>query len=155
MSKGKLNTFINTGEFEIIDEWTHQYIETLPFAEAFAKYGECEVWASYTSGFSQLPNSKGETPSFKTDVWVWIPGLHGGYRNRDPFTIPGEVVECEGRKTITFIGKKSGLLITVEQFSPNDYAVWWRDKSEKDMENRGYSVRGTAKQIIEELKGEI
>ena len=155
MSKGKLKTFINTGEFEIIDEWTHHWIADLPWEEAFEKYGECEVWSSYTNGSCKYQNASGKTPSWNTAVWIWIPGLHGGYSNRNPFTIPGEVVMNDGNRTITFIGKKSGELITVEEFSPDDYSVWWRGKSEANDEFAGCSVRGTAKEIIEELKGEI
>lgn len=155
MSKGKLKTFTNTGEFYIIDEWTGRWIETLPRNKAIAKYGECEVWGSYTSGNSKLPDGNGKMPSWRTDVWVWIPGLHGGYSNRNPFTIPGEVVMNDGNRTITFVGKKSGELITVEEFSPDDYSVWWRDDLEVDDEFAGCSVRGTAKEIIKELEGEI
>ena len=155
MSKGKLKTFVNTGEFYIIDEWTGRWIETLPRDKAIAKYGECEVEASYTAGNSKFPDGNGKTPSLKTDVWIDIPGMHGGYSNRNPFTIPGEVVMNDGHRTITFVGKKSGMWITVEEFSPDDYSVWWRDDSEADDEFAGCSVRGTAEQIIEELKGEI
>ena len=103
MSKGKLKTFINTGEFEIIDEWTHHWIADLPWEEAFEKYGECEVWSSYTNGSCKYQNASGKTPSWNTAVWIWIPGLHGGYSNRNPFTIPGEVVMNDGNRTITFI----------------------------------------------------
>ena len=54
----------------------------------------------------------------------------------------------------TFIGKKSGQLITVYRHGYDDYEAWWRDESEKEKEVAGCSVRGTAEQIIEELGGE-
>ena len=155
MGKGKLKTFVKTGKFHIIDNWTGQWIETLPRNKAIAKYGECEVVASYTAGNSDFPDGNGKVPSWKTYVWIDIPGLHGGYSNSNPFTIPGEVVMNDGHRMITFIGKKSGMLITVEEFSPDDYSAWWRDESERDDETAVCSVRGTAKEIIEELEGEI
>lgn len=150
MSKGKLKTFANSGEFEIIDDWNHQWVERLPRDKALAKYGECEVYGSYTSGTSQLPDGNGKTPSFKTDVWVDIPGMKIGYWNDTNLHLRF----CGTQDEATFIGRKSGQLITVYRYGPDDYSAWWRDESERDMEYRGWSVRGTAKQIIEELEGE-
>ena len=155
MEKRKLKDYTNTGEFEIIDEWTHQWIENLPWEKAFEKYGDCEVWASYTNRSCDHPNASGETPSWETAVWIWIPGMHIGYSNKDPHTIPGEVVMEGDMRTLTFFGNKSGLLITVYELGPNDYSVWWRDESERDMDTRGCSVRGTSKEIYEELKEEL
>lgn len=68
----KLKDFRQTGEFGIIDNRTHHYIEDLPREEAIAKYGECEVWSSYTAGFSSVPDADGRIPSFKTGVWIKI-----------------------------------------------------------------------------------
>lgn len=65
----KLESFIDTAEFRIIDQRTHQYIETLPRAEAIEKYGKYEVWGSYTLGFTK--DSKPDNPKFKTAVWIW------------------------------------------------------------------------------------
>ena len=147
----KLKDYTSVGEFDIIDEWNHTFIESLPRDEAIAKYGECEVWGHYTSGESKIPDGNGNTPSFKTDVWLWIPGMKIGYGNRSPNL---HLFFCGNETEATFIGKKSGQLITVYKYGPDDYSAWWRDESERDMEYRGCSVRGTAKQIIEELEGE-
>lgn len=70
----KLKDFVNTGEFRIIDCRTHQEVETLPRDEAIAKYGECDVWYSYTAGSSQVPDAYGKIPSWETDVWVMQKG---------------------------------------------------------------------------------
>ena len=151
MSKGKLKTFVNSGEFEIIDDWNHQYVETLPRDEAINKYGDCEVWGSYTMESCKLPDGNGKVPSWKTAVWIDIPGMKIGYWNSDNLHLRF----CGTDTEATFLGNKSGQLITVHKYGPDDYSAWWRDESERDMENRGFSVRGTAKDIIAELKGEI
>ena len=140
MSKGLLKDFVNTVKFMVIDDWTKKHIETLPADEAIAKYGECEVMASYTSG--------GFYPNFETDVWVKIPGMHLADRNNRKVTLPGTSDEAE------FIGKKSGMLITVTKLSPDDYQIWWHE-SENDGETDGYSVVGSMLQIMDELKDEI
>ena len=141
----------DVGEFEIIDEWNHQWVEDLPRVEAIAKYGECEVWSTYTAASSKLPDANGKTPSWKLAVWIEIPGMKIGRWNSDNLHLRFVGNENDA----TFIGKKSGQLITVHKYGPDDYSAWWRDESERDMENRGFSVRGTAKDIIAELKGEI
>lgn len=147
----KLKDYTNTGEFRIIDAWNHQYVETLPYKEAFEKYGECDVDSSYTAGSSNLQNASGTRPSWQTDIWVDIPGMKIGYWNRTNLHLRfvGNADEA------TFIGKKSGQLITVHEYGPDDYSVWWRDQSEADVDTAGCSVRGTAEQIVAELKGEI
>ena len=150
MSRGKLKEFINTGEFEIIDDWNHQFVECLPRDEAIAKYGECEVWGSYTSASSQLPDGNGKIPSWRTDVWVDIPGMKIGAWNRTNLHLRF----CGTEDEATFIGRKSGQLITVYKHGCDDYSAWWRDESDRDNETEGYSVRGTAEQIIKELEGE-
>ena len=151
MAMRKLKDFITTGEFEIIDEFNCQYVETLPRDKAVAKYGECEVWQQYTSGDSQIPDGNGNVPSWKTDVWVQIPGMKIGYGNRSPNL---HLFFCGDQTEATFIGKKSGQLITVYKYGPDDYSAAFCDPSEKGMETRGCSVRGTAAQIIEEIKEE-
>ena len=40
----KLKEFIGTGEFDIIDNEYHNFIERLPRDQAIAKYGECDVY---------------------------------------------------------------------------------------------------------------
>lgn len=143
MASRKLRDFINTSVFGIIDDWTHQYIERLHKADAIAKYGDCNVEASYTSGFA-------EDGGFITDVWVEIPGMHLSNMAHHRITIPGgDTNEAE------FIGRKSGCLITVTRIDKDDYVAWWRDESERDNETAGCSVRGTAHDIVNELEGEI
>ena len=139
------------GEFEIIDDWNHQWVEDLPWDKAIAKYGECEVDGTYTAANSQYPDDTGKTPSWKVAVWIKIPGMKIGVWNNTNkhLRFVGNLEEA------TFIGKKSGQLITVHKYGHDDYSAWWRDASERNMENRGFSVRGTAKEIIEELEGEI
>ena len=138
-----LKDFTYTETFVIIDDWTHQVIEELPRDKAIIIYGDCEVTGSYTSGWCGQ--------GFKTDVWVRIPGMKIGYWNDTNLHL--RWIGTEDRAT--FIGAKSGLLITVEKFGADDYSVWWRDVSEGDDETAGYSVRGTAEEIIKELEGEI
>ena len=150
MSKGKLKTFIGTGEFEIIDDWNHQYIETLPRDEAIAKYGECEVCGSYTEASSQIPDDNGKIPSWKTAVWVEIPGMKVGYWNSTNLHLRF----CGDQEEATFIGKKSGQLITIHCYDSDDYSAWLRDASEKDNETAGCSVRGSAMDIIAEIYDE-
>ena len=145
--KRKLKEFISTGVFEIIDEWTHRYIEDLPWKEAFAKYGDCEVWASYTNASCSEPSANGDQPSWNTAVWIWIPGMHCGVINKDPFTIPGEVEDHPGFRSIRFVGRKTGQKITVIEYSAYDYSVYFHTDD--------YSVRGDAKQIYECLKEEL
>lgn len=146
----KLKEYTGTGRFNIIDDWNHQFIESLPREEAIAKYGECEVWCHYTSGTSDIPDADGKTPSWETDVWVIIPGMKIGVSNSDNLHLRFIGTNDEA----TFIGKKSGQLITVKRYGRDDYSAWWRDESDRDNETAGYSVRGTAEQIIKELEGE-
>ena len=54
----------------------------------------------------------------------------------------------------TFIGRTTGLIITVEKFGENDFSVWFRDSAESS-ETEGYSIRGTAQDVFEEIKEEI
>lgn len=62
--------------------------------------------------------------------------------------------ECMSAGKFEIIGRKSGQLITVHKYGVDDYSAWWRDESDRDNETAGYSVRGTAEQIIKELEGE-
>ena len=64
-----LKEYHGSAEYELIDIWTHQYIESLPYDEAIAKYGDCDVWGTYTSGY--IKNG-----GFVTSVWIMIPGQH-------------------------------------------------------------------------------
>ena len=150
MQRRKLKDLHDVGEFEIIDDWNHQWVEDLPLAEAIAKYGECEVWSAYTAGNSNLPDGNGKTPSWKTAVWIEIPGMKIGMWNRTNLHLRF----CGTEDEATFIGKKSGQLITVRKHGADDYSAWWRDESDRDNETAGCSVRGTSKQIIKELEGE-
>ena len=147
----KLKEYASIGRFNIIDNWNHQWVESLPRDEAIAKYGECEADSTYTSKSCELPDGNGKIPSWEVDIWVDIPGMKIGYWNSTNLHLRfiGNADEA------TFIGKKTGQLITVKRYGPDDYSAWWRDESEKDNDTAGCSVRGTAEQIIEELKGEI
>lgn len=147
----KLKEYVSIGRFNIIDNWNHQWVESLPRDEAIAKYGECEADSTYTSKSCELPDGNGKIPSWEVDIWVDIPGMKIGYWNSTNLHLRfiGNADEA------TFIGKKPGQLITVKRYGPDDYSAWWRDESEKDNDTAGYSVRGTAEQIIDELKGEI
>ena len=150
MSK-MLKELTGVGEFEIIDDWNHELIETLPRDEAVAKYGECKMCGSYTAGSSEIPDENGSVPSWKLAVWIDIPGMRIGPGNGTNL----HLCFIGNDEEATFEGKKSGQLITVYKYGWDDYSAWWRDASERNMENRGFSVRGTAKEIIEELEGEI
>ena len=145
--KRKLTEFINTGVFEIIDEWTHQWIGDFEWEKAFEKYGECEVWSAYTIGSCSYPSASGDNPSWNTAVWVWIPGMHCGVSNDCPFTIPGEVEDHHGFRSIRFVGRKTGQKITVIEYSAYDYSVYFHTDD--------YSVRGETKDIYKELKEEL
>lgn len=147
----RLKDFVYTGEFRIIDGWNHQEVEFLPRDEAIAKYGDCDVRCSYTAGTSQVPDAFGKIPSWETDVWVDIPGMRIGIWNKDNLLIPF----CGTESEATFKGKATGLLITVNKYGADDYSIWWREESNRDNILAGFSVRGTAKQIIKELEGEI
>lgn len=55
---------------------------------------------------------------------------------------------------VTFIGRKTGLIITVEKFGENDFSAWFRSCAESP-DTEGYSIRGTAQDVFEEIKEEI
>ena len=138
----------DVGEFEIIDEWNHQWVEDLPRVEAIAKYGECEVWSTYTAASSKLPDANGKTPSWKIAVWIEIPGMKiGGWNSYNL-----HLRFCGNADTAAFTGRISGLEITVTKNGFDDYEAWWHESG--DGELQGYSVRGTAKQIIQEIREE-
>ena len=142
MKSSKLKEFINTATFNIIDDWTCMWIERLGAKEAIEKYGDCDVWSSYTSG--------GYFPEFTTDVWVEIPGMHLSNAANHKITIPSVRDDFA-----EFVGRKTGMLITVTKYGDDDYDAWWRYESERDNETAGYSVRGTMAQIVDELEGEV
>lgn len=146
----KLKENMSAGEFEIIDDWNHQWVEDLPRDDAIAKYGECEVCGSYTAASSKLPDGNGKTPSWKTAVWLDIPGMKIGYGNGNNIHLRF----CGDQNEATFTGKKTGQLITVTKNDANDYEVWFRDESEKDKDTAGCSVRGSAMDIITEIYDE-
>lgn len=54
----------------------------------------------------------------------------------------------------TFVGKKSGMYITITKYDEDDYSAWWHD-NENAKETEGFSVRGTLKDIVKELEGEM
>ena len=143
----KLKEYVNTGEFRIIDAFNHSFVERLPRNEALEKYGECMVDCSYTDGFCK--DSKPGEPSFITSVWVEIPGMRIGPWNGTNL----HLLFCGNYDEASFVGKVSGMYITVMRHGRDDYEAWWHE-NENDDELRGYSVRGTAEQIIAEIKEE-
>ena len=52
----------------------------------------------------------------------------------------------------TFTGK-SGTTIIIHRYGQDDYSVWFTDDPDDD--TSGCSVRGTFRQILDELKDEI
>ena len=147
----KLKDFTNTGEFRIIDDFNHRYVETLPRKEAIAKYGECDVAGSYTDGFCEESKPDG-APWFKTSVWVEIPGMKIGPWNGTNL----HLYFIGDEREATFLGKKTGLLITVHRWGLDDYSAWWReDNEDRDYDFAGCAERGSAEQIIKALEGEI
>ena len=143
----KLRECLTGGEFGIIDNWTKQRIETLSWKDAFEKYGDCIVRGAFTTGFC---TSGDEGRFFSVDVWIDISGMKLCYMNGERYTLPSNNPD-----EATFIGKKTGQLITVTRNGKDDYEAWWRDENEADKETAGCSVRGTMLQIMDELKGEI
>lgn len=137
----KLRDFTGTAVFEIIDDWTHQHVATLPYSEAVEKYGDCEVVSSYTEGWQE--------DGWRTSVWLDIPGMYLSGYNNERLTI----YDQHGDEA-TFRGRKSGQLITVTKYGEDDYSAWWHD-SENSSETEGYSVRGTMWDIMREMKGEF
>lgn len=129
-------------EFVIIDDWTKHMVDRLPRAEALAKYGECEIEMAYSECFV--------LGGIRTSFWIRIPGLHLGYANRDPITLPSD-----NPNEASFVGKKTGIYITVKKHSDDDYSVWYRDEFAKDDITAGFTVRGTMWEIIDEIKAEV
>ena len=129
-------------EFVIIDSWTMRMVERLPRAEALAKYGECELCQGYTEAF--VPGG------FRTSVWVRNPGMHLGYYSDLPITLPSD-----NPNEASFVGKKTGIYITVTKHGPDDYSVWFRDEFAKDDITAGFSVRGTMMDIVNEIREEV
>lgn len=141
MGRGKLKDFTDTAVFVIIDDWTHGYVEELPYDKAVEKYGDREVTSSYTEAWVGT--------GWETSVWVDIPGMKlCGYGNRRLN------IRNQNGNEATFRGRKSGQLITVTEYGEDDYSAWWHD-SEDSPETEGYSVRGTMWQIMDEMKGEF
>lgn len=145
----KLKECNTTAKFELIDAWTHRLIAKLPADEALAIYGECEVEGGYTNGF--VPEDEKGRYHY-TAVWLKLPGMHLGIGNKNPITI----FDPNGdRNQASFIGKKSGQLITVTRHGDDDYDAWFRSPEDRDNGLAGYSVRGTMNQIIDEIREEV
>lgn len=141
MRSYKLRDYTNTEIFVIIDNWTHQRIAMLNYEDAVEKYGDCEVWGSYTEAWVKY--------GWRTAIWIDIPGMKlCGYGNKRL-----NIYDRNGDEA-TFRGKKSGQLITVTKYGKDDYSAWWHD-SEDSAETEGCSVRGTMMQIMAEMEGEF
>lgn len=61
---GLVKNALTTAKFNIIDNDTHQWVESLSREDAVKKYGNCEIRSAYTSG-----GCHGE---WETDVWLDI-----------------------------------------------------------------------------------
>jgi len=61
---GLVKNALTTAKFNIIDDNTHQWVESLPREEAVKKYGDTEIVGAYTSG--------GYYGEWETDVWLDI-----------------------------------------------------------------------------------
>ena len=61
---GLVKNALSTAKFNIIDNNTHQWVESLPRDEAVKKYGDIEIVSAYTSG--------GCYGEWETDVWLDI-----------------------------------------------------------------------------------
>lgn len=58
---------------------------------------------------------------------------------------------------VEFIGKKSGLAISVDRMEYDEgklWSVWWHDIGDYAV-NHGYSETGTLEQILDEMEGEV
>ena len=51
--------------------------------------------------------------------------------------------------------KKSGGLIVLDFYGPDDFSAWWTDKDHLYDDTFGCSTRGSLESILEELKDEI
>ena len=49
--------------YRIVNDWTHEYVETLNASDAIDKYGECLYYGGYTEGFT-------ENGGFEVTVWL-------------------------------------------------------------------------------------
>lgn len=129
----------NVTKFRIIDSYTSRQVEILERDEAIKKYGDLDIDSGYTEGFY-----KG---GFETSVWLDIPGMKLCGRGNERINI-----RWQPNTEATFRGKRTGLLITVTKYGADDYSAWWHDKDATETD--GYSVRGTMRQIMNEMKGE-
>lgn len=57
--------------------------------------------------------------------------------------------------TETILTGKSGALIVIDRFGPDDFSAWWTDEQHLYDETFGSSVRGDLGGILSELKDEI
>ena len=64
------------------------------------------------------------------------------YRQYDPYTE-------------TILEGKSGSLIVINRYGIDDYSAAWTDRDHLYDESFGYSVRGTLKDILDEMKDDI
>lgn len=56
---------------------------------------------------------------------------------------------------VSILTAKSGDLIVIDFYGPDDFGAWWTDENHLRDDTYGYSVRGTLEGILEELKDEI
>ena len=56
---------------------------------------------------------------------------------------------------VSILTGKSGDLIVIDFYGPDDFGAWWTDEKHLKDDTYGYSVRGTLESILIELKDEI
>ena len=56
---------------------------------------------------------------------------------------------------VSILTGKSGDLIVIDFYGPDDFGAWWTDESHLYDDTYGSSVRGSLTDILEELKDEI
>lgn len=149
---------VSIGEFEIIDDWNHQYVETLPRNEAIKKYGSCPVCSSYTEGSSQIPDGNGHVPSWKTSVWIDIPGFKIGVWNGTNIHLRF----CENifgdKNEAHFHGKKTNRTVTIKRSNPDNpyyYDIDWDFAGFITDSVRSVSARIAVEIVKEELQWRV
>lgn len=56
---------------------------------------------------------------------------------------------------VAILETKYGDLIVITIYGPDDFSAWWTDTAHLECESYGYSVRGTLKDILDEMKDDI
>lgn len=57
--------------------------------------------------------------------------------------------------TVSILTTKSGGLIVIDCYGPDDFGAWWTDENHLESDTYGCSVRGSLKDILRELRYDI